>query len=170
MDGYHLTREELKELPNPEEAVRRRGAEWTFNPVGLKRDLRAIKRFNDRGIFDDVLVPSFDHGVGDPVPRDISINGTAGIIIVEGNYLLYRGTPAWAKVCDCFDVKLYLSCDRDVCIKRLARRHMKAWNIPLEKAMERAQGSDTVNGDLCDTTQSNADLVLHSIEVPQSKL
>ena len=170
MDGYHLYRKELAELPNPLEAVRRRGAEWTFNPVKLCHDLKAIKHFNDRGIFDDVLVPSFDHGVGDPVQRDIRIPGTAGVIIVEGNYLLYRGTRAWANVNDCFDVKIYLACDRNVCIQRLARRHMKAWNIPMEQAMERAQGSDTVNGDLTDTTLPNADVVLHSVEVDSSKL
>lgn len=170
MDGYHLTRQELQELPDPAEAVRRRGAEWTFNPVQLKRDLKKLKHFNDRGIFDDVLVPSFDHGTGDPVPRDIRIPGTAGVVIVEGNYLLYRGTPAWAKVCDRFDVKIFLACDRQACIERLARRHMKAWKITKEKAMERAQGSDTVNGDLVDKTQGNADVVLHSVELPPSKL
>ncbi|KPA77291.1 hypothetical protein ABB37_07182 [Leptomonas pyrrhocoris] len=170
MDGYHLYRKELSEMPDPQEAVRRRGAEWTFNPVKLQRDLKAMKRFNERGLFEDVLVPSFDHGAGDPVERDIRIPGTAGVVIVEGNYLLYRGTPAWAKVANRFDVKIFLACDKEVCTKRLARRHMKAWKISMEKAMERAAGSDTVNGDLVDTTQKNADVVLHSIEVPQSKL
>ncbi|KPI84991.1 hypothetical protein ABL78_5957 [Leptomonas seymouri] len=170
MDGYHLYRKELAEMPDPAEAVRRRGAEWTFNPAKLARDLKAMKRFNERGLFDDVLVPSFDHGVGDPVQRDIRIPGTAGVIIVEGNYLLYRGTPEWAKVNDRIDVKIFLACDREMCIQRLAKRHMKAWNISLKKAMERAGGSDTINGDLVDTTQENADLTLHSIEMPPSKL
>lgn len=170
MDGYHLYRSDLQAMPNAEEAVRRRGAEWTFNPVQLGKDLAAMKQYNERGLYDDVLVPSFDHGVGDPVERDIRIPGSAGVILVEGNYVLYRGTPAWAAVNDCFDVKVYLACDRDVCIRRLATRHMKAWKITWEAAMVRAQGSDTVNGDLADTTQANADIVMYSVEVPKSNL
>lgn len=170
MDGYHLSRAELKEMPNAEEAVRRRGAEWTFNPVQLSRDLAAMKRYNERGLYEDVLVPSFDHGVGDPVQRDIRIPGSAGVVVVEGNYVLYCGTPAWAAVTDAFDVKVFLACDRDVCIQRLATRHMKAWGITMEVAMVRAMGSDTVNGDLTDTTQVNADVVMHSIDVKPSKL
>ncbi|KAJ1756685.1 hypothetical protein LPJ54_006726, partial [Coemansia sp. RSA 1824] len=31
MDGFHLSRAQLLELPDPDEAQRRRGAHWTFD-------------------------------------------------------------------------------------------------------------------------------------------
>ncbi|ORC87731.1 uncharacterized protein TM35_000201400 [Trypanosoma theileri] len=190
MDGYHLYRKVLHALPNSEEAVRRRGAEWTFDPRKLCHDLQAIRlpsaasvaaaaqqgdRHNDYDnnsnnrktpFYDDVYVPSFDHGVGDPVERDICIPATANIIIVEGNYLLYRGTPAWAEVNRCFDITIFLACPAEICTRRLCRRHMAAWGISEAEAMKRAAGSDTTNGNLVDTTQPNADIVLHSVECP----
>nr|CAJ2469571.1 unnamed protein product [Leishmania braziliensis] len=170
MDGYHLYRRELLEMPNAQEAVRRRGAEWTFNPTKLHADLTAIRTPNERGLYDDVFVPSFDHGIGDPQERDICIPSSAGVIIVEGNYVLYRGTPEWAAVNDMFDVKLFLACNRDVCKERLCQRHMQAWSISRSEAMVRASGSDTINGDLVDKTASNADIVMHSINASESKL
>ncbi|KAK7201663.1 hypothetical protein NESM_000231200 [Novymonas esmeraldas] len=171
MDGYHLYRKELLEMPNAQEAVRRRGAEWTFNPRKMHSDLTALRTPNERGLYDDVLVPSFDHGVGDPQERDIRIPGSAGVVIVEGNYVLYRGTPEWAAVSDLFDVKVFLACDRGVCTERLCQRHMKAWGISHKEAMVRASGSDTTNGDLVDTTAANAHVVLHSINAAaESKL
>ncbi|KAG5509431.1 hypothetical protein JKF63_06741 [Porcisia hertigi] len=170
MDGYHYYLSELLAMPNAQEAVRRRGAEWTFNPEKLRNDIIAIRTPNERSLYDDVFVPSFDHSVGDPRERDIRIAGSAGVIIVEGNYLLYRGTPEWAAVSDMFDLKLFLACDRDVCTERLCRRHMKAWGISHHEAMQRASGSDTINGDLIDETASNAEFVLHSINNPESKL
>ncbi|CAJ1987370.1 protein of unknown function - conserved [Leishmania donovani] len=170
MDGYHLYRKELLAMPNAQEAVKRRGAEWTFNPSKLRDDLVSIRTPNERGLYDDVFVPSFDHAVGDPHERDIRIPGSAGVIIVEGNYVLYRGTPEWAAVNDMFDVKLFLACDRDVCTERLCQRHMKAWGVSRKEAMVRASGSDTINGDLIDTTMPHSDVVMHSINASESKL
>lgn len=34
------------------------------------------------------MLPSFDHGVGDPVPDGIQVIPQNKIILVEGNYLL----------------------------------------------------------------------------------
>ncbi|OIW11277.1 hypothetical protein TanjilG_28368 [Lupinus angustifolius] len=50
MDGFHLYRSELDAMENPEEAHARRGGKGS------------------------VYVPSFDHGVGDPVEDDIFVN------------------------------------------------------------------------------------------------
>ena len=37
---------------------------------------------------DEVRVPSFDHGVGDPVEDDIAVRPRHRVALVEGNYLL----------------------------------------------------------------------------------
>ncbi|KAL5059638.1 hypothetical protein RYX36_031242 [Vicia faba] len=68
MDGFHLYRSELDAMKNPEEAHARRGAPWTFNPTRL---LTCLKNLRLHG---SVSVPSFDHGVGDPVEDDIFVN------------------------------------------------------------------------------------------------
>lgn len=170
MDGYHLYRKELHAMPNPKEAVARRGAEWTFNPKKLNADLTKIRTPNAEGSYDDVFVPAYIHGVGDPKENAIRIPRSAGVIIVEGNYLLYRGKPEWAAVNSNFDVTVFLKCSRETCIERICRRHMKAWKVSREQAMVRAKGNDAINGDLVDTTMGNADVVVTSVEVPESKL
>lgn len=43
MDGYHLTRAQLDAMPDPEEAHRRRGAPWTFDPASYIAALRSLK-------------------------------------------------------------------------------------------------------------------------------
>ncbi|KAL5135084.1 putative uridine kinase [Glycine soja] len=68
MDGFHLYRFELDAMENLEEAHARRGAPWTFNPLRLLTCLKNLR------IHGSVYVPSFDHGVGDPVEDDIFVN------------------------------------------------------------------------------------------------
>lgn len=157
MDGYHLYRNELSQLPNSEYAFARRGAHWTFNPDKLYRDLKQIKSGCE------ISVPSFDHSLKDPKENDILIPRDAQVILVEGNYLLYTKDAAWKKVSEMFELKIFLECDPSECTERLARRHMAAWGITREEAMLRAKGSDSKNGDLVDTTKDNADVVCHSI-------
>lgn len=162
MDGYHLYKRELQAMANSEEAFRRRGSEWTFNPRKLAADLQAIRTPSSSGTYADVWVPQFFHGVGDPEEHAICIPSTAHIVMVEGNYLLYRGTPEWAAVYGCFDLTLFLQCSRAECIDRIYRRHMAVWKVSQEEAMLRATGNDAVNGDLVDSTVNNADIVIHS--------
>ncbi|EPY24982.1 hypothetical protein STCU_06907 [Strigomonas culicis] len=189
MDGYHYYKKELQRMSNPRRAFQRRGAEWTFNAAKLQRDLRQLvtshtpraqaapaKARIDAAVaakaeaaavspvYMDVLVPSFDHGRGDPVEQQICIPASAGVVLVEGNYVLYnkkRKEEDWAAVFRCFHVRLFLDCDPDVCLRQLVRRHMRAWKVPQEVAEKRAKGSDAKNGDLVDTTKGNADVVLH---------
>lgn len=156
MDGYHLYREELSRLPNSEYAFSRRGAHWTFNPAKLYNDLIRIKAG------EEIKVPSFDHSLKDPKENDIVIPTDAQIILVEGNYLFYTNDPAWKKVSEMFQLKVFLECDPMECTERLTARHMKAWNISRQEAMSRAKGSDFKNGDLIDTTKDNADVICHS--------
>ncbi|CAD2219332.1 hypothetical protein AGDE_10422 [Angomonas deanei] len=182
MDGYHLYRRELKAMPDPKRAFERRGAEWTFNPGRLRDDLTAIKYASTRvrkTIVDQsgtrrevqvlvrpaVSVPSFDHAAGDPLESAITIQPKTGIVLVEGNYLLYQEKPTWAAVSGLFDLRVFLQCPREVCLERLIRRHCKAWGITREEAAVRAGGSDMKNGDLVETTSVNAQFLLHSINV-----
>jgi pantothenate kinase len=55
-------------MEDPKEAHARRGAPWTFDPALL---LNCLKKLKNEG---SVYVPSFDHGVGDPVEDDIFVS------------------------------------------------------------------------------------------------
>jgi pantothenate kinase len=68
MDGFHLYRSQLDAMEDPKEAHARRGAPWTFDPALL---LNCLKKLKNEG---SVYVPSFDHGVGDPVEDDIFVS------------------------------------------------------------------------------------------------
>ncbi|XP_048138467.1 putative uridine kinase C227.14 isoform X2 [Rhodamnia argentea] len=98
MDGFHLYRSQLDAMEDPEEAHARRGAPWTFNPELL---LTCLKNLRDQG---SVYVPSFDHGIGDPVEDDIFVSLQHRVVIVEGNYLLLE-EGVWEDVSSIFDEK-----------------------------------------------------------------
>ncbi|KHN02536.1 Putative uridine kinase [Glycine soja] len=128
MDGFHLYRSELDEMENPEEAHARRGAPWTFNPLRLLQCLKNLRmhvRKNSKHLCTDMMeflsalfccilvkqilqgsvyVPSFDHGVGDPVEDDIFVNLQHKVVIVEGNYLLLED-GVWKEISSLFDEK-----------------------------------------------------------------
>ncbi|KAK9729553.1 hypothetical protein K7432_000233 [Basidiobolus ranarum] len=69
MDGFHLTRKQLDDLPNPIEAHERRGAEWTFDGQGLIELVRNL-RDKPQGIFH---APTFDHALKDPIQDDLVV-------------------------------------------------------------------------------------------------
>ncbi|KAF6147613.1 hypothetical protein GIB67_031604 [Kingdonia uniflora] len=82
MDGFHLYHHQLDTMENPEEAHARRGSPWTFDPAQL---LTFLKTLRSQG---SIYVPSFNHGVGDPVEDDTFVSLQHKVVIVEGNYLL----------------------------------------------------------------------------------
>lgn len=60
-------------------AYARRGAPWTFNAAAFVDAIRTIRQQGK------AVLPSFDHGVGDPVEGDIVIDaGQHSIVLVSG--------------------------------------------------------------------------------------
>ncbi len=106
--GFHYYRAELDAgvAGDPEQAHARRGAHWTFDAPAFVACVRSLKgagggqaaggsaRSGDGAEPHDddeeaaVAVPSFAHGVGDPVPGDIRVAARHRVLLVEGNYLL----------------------------------------------------------------------------------
>ena len=151
MDGYHLSRAQLAAMDNPEEAVRRRGAHWTFDPAALATALEMARRGGEPACF-----PGFDHSEGDPCAGQHGVSAGCRVVVMEGNYLCYRGLDVWRRVADAFDVALYLDCEPRVATERLVRRHVAAWGVSEEVARERAAGSDYVNSLLIRTCKESA--------------
>ncbi|XP_062148207.1 putative uridine kinase C227.14 isoform X2 [Alnus glutinosa] len=98
MDGFHLHRSQLDKMENPKEAHARRGAPWTFDPARLLSCLQTLRKQGS------VFVPSFDHGIGDPVEDDIFVGFQHKVIIVEGNYI-FMEDGVWKDISSTFDEK-----------------------------------------------------------------
>ncbi|WP_421849708.1 hypothetical protein [Marinomonas sp.] len=156
MDGFHLSKAQLHALPNAEEAFATRGAPWTFDSTAFIERVKKIKQAYQQ---DDILWPSFDHALGDPIEDDLSIKKKTKVILVEGLYLLHQ-QDGWQESKTLFDQHWFLDIPIEVAIERLAKRHMKAWGFSHERAMDRINKSDGLNAELVATYKNQADWLL----------
>ncbi|EGV64921.1 hypothetical protein PSN45_005275 [Yamadazyma tenuis] len=143
-DGFHSYRSELISMPNSEEAVRRRGAPFTFNASKFLQLVKSLKspQLRDR----DLYAPSFDHSIKDPVENDIKISKDTDIIILEGNYLALKD-EVWCELANYMDEIWFLETNFEVTRKRLIKRHLQAGIARTEsEAIDRADNNDLVNG------------------------
>lgn len=154
MDGYHFTRAELSAFDDPQEAFRRRGAHWTFDGKKFVEDLKILKETH-HGYF-----PSFDHGVGDPIERDIEITEESRIVIVEGNYLLQDIEP-WRELKSLFDYSYFIYAPIEVIEERIFKRHMSVGRTA-EQALERVKTNDALNAREILECKDRADKIVYS--------
>eukprot|EP00808_Paulinella_micropora_P021065 g73152.t1 len=142
MDGFHLTRKQLDDMPDPQLAHKRRGAEWTFDPAGLGSVLS--RAATESGI---VYAPSFDHARKDPVECDIAVQPHHKLVISEGNYLLLSKSPWRETVTPLFDKRWALLTDPEVARQRCVKRHVEAGIAASPAAADaRWQSNDWPNG------------------------
>ncbi|CCG82911.1 Putative uncharacterized protein [Taphrina deformans PYCC 5710] len=140
MDGFHYPRSQLDE-----EGTRRRGAPFTFDAPAVVQLVERLRMSTYRQL-PDILAPSFDHAIKDPVVDDVSIVRSTNIVILEGNYLLLKDDP-WNKIRDLVDESWLLLCDFNVAEERLAKRHLAAGLVQtLEAGIDRVRFNDMPNG------------------------
>ncbi|AWY00023.1 hypothetical protein A8139_08455 [Marinomonas primoryensis] len=156
MDGFHLSKSQLRALPNAEEALARRGAPWTFDSAAFVSRVMNIKQSYQR---DDILWPSFDHTFGDPVEDDLKIKKEVKVVLVEGLYLLHQ-QDGWQASQSLFNEHWFLDIPLDIAIERLAQRHMNAWGLSHEQAMDRINQSDGLNAELVASYKNQADWLI----------
>ncbi|VUC32657.1 unnamed protein product [Clonostachys rosea] len=150
MDGFHYSMAELNAMPNAEEAIARRGAPWTFDAEGvvaLFRQLRETAKLPPSDV-PDILAPSFDHAIKNPVKNDIRIGAHVSLVIIEGNWLLYDEKP-WRQIRNLVDEAWYVDVDLDVARRRVAKRHIESgimhdWDM----ALSRVDSNDMINANL----------------------
>lgn len=145
MDGYHLTRAELAQMPDPEYATARRGAAFTFDGHKFLQLVRALREpLTDQT--QTLHAPSFDHAVKDPVDNDIPIAAARRVLFFEGNYLSLNKEP-WSSAAKMMDELWFVDVDFDTARQRLIQRHVKAGIAKDEtEAEKRANENDLVNG------------------------
>lgn len=147
MDGYHLSREQLSAMEDPDTAHARRGAAFTFDAPAF---LTLVKKLREPLCAESstLYAPSFDHAIKDPVQDDIAIHPGNRILIFEGNYLsLGSGAPEWKEAAERMDELWFVEVDESVAKERLIKRHVVAGIAKDEKeAAQRAESNDLVNG------------------------
>lgn len=169
IDGFHLTLAALRALPNAEEALARRGAPWTFDAEAaatLVRELRTSGPSSSGALPPrDVVVPTFDHAVKDPVAGGLVVRADVQVCILEGNYLLSDEGP-WAAIADLVDDRWLVKVDRAVARARVAARHLAAGIEPtMEMALARTDYNDLPNGDyVMRRSEGRYDLLVQSVD------
>lgn len=74
MDGFHLPRSALDQLPNRTEAYARRGASWTFDSGGILNLVHDLSNSRFEASPDLIFAPSFDHALKDLVEGGIQLH------------------------------------------------------------------------------------------------
>ena len=153
MDGFHFTKAQLRQMPDPEKAFARRGAYWTFDAGGFNLKVRELRA---AGAKNSVYWPAFEHEIGDPIEGAIEVPPSSRIVLVEGLYLLYR-EGEWQALDGAFDEIWYLDTPMEVSIARLITRHQQAWNFTEAQARNRVESSDYKNARVVEATRAQAD-------------
>ncbi|KAJ2449082.1 hypothetical protein EV183_005081 [Coemansia sp. RSA 2336] len=151
LDGFHLSRQQLQALPNAKEALRRRGAHWTFDGGGFVNTLHAIRQQGSA----TVRAPTFDHAVGDPVADAIAVEPHHRVVIAEGLYLHVDGEQPWSRIHGMADQTWWVQPrNPQLAQQRLAARHVQAGLAASEEeALLRIQLNDSLNAAFVEQTR-----------------
>ena len=164
MDGFHLPRSALDQLPNRAEAYARRGAAWTFDAQGVVDLVHALhaSKMDTKQV---ILAPSFDHVLKDPQLNGVSIGSEVSIVILEGNWLLFDEEP-WSSIARLVDDSWFVDVEPKLAKERIAKRHLRSGiEVTWEAALRRAEGNDLRNGDEVRRRLVSPGLRVMSIEV-----
>lgn len=155
-DGFHYSRSELADLFDYEDAMRRRGAPFTFDAQKLVKLVKLLKSDRTHPIY----APSFDHKDKDPVPESQVVSPDCEIVLLEGNYLHLEEQP-WCQIADQSDEKWLVYTDPDQVKQRLVKRHIEAGiSDKVEEAVKRVETNDMVNGEYILTHSVKPDLIV----------
>ncbi len=142
MDGWHLSNAQLI----AQDKVNRKGAPDTFDYGGFARMLYDVQSQRET----DIYLPTFEHGVGEPIAASIRLGPEIQVVIFEGNYLLMQEKP-WSLLSGMFDTRIYCDAPWSVCRERLIQRKIDNGKSQTE-AVEWADRVDFAN---YQTVQSN---------------
>lgn len=143
-DGYHYSRAQLARFADPAEAVRRRGAPFTFDSQSF---VETVEQLKGEGLNGSVWAPLFDHSIKDPVENDICIGPEIKVVFVEGNYVGLEEAP-WDRVHGASDEYWFVDTAPELVRERLIARHLALGvAATAEEAAERCDGLDGDNAE-----------------------
>lgn len=162
-DGYHLCKNELQARDNGVDLIWRRGAPDTFDATAMIRDLKSIRQGHDE---ECILIPGFDHAVGDPTPNAHCFNRMEHkVVICEGLYLLHDADD-FEEVRDLFDMTIFVDASIDICMDRLKIRNQCIPGYTREEISYRVDVVDRINAQTVRRSANRADLVVPSATSP----
>ncbi|KAF9490287.1 P-loop containing nucleoside triphosphate hydrolase protein [Pleurotus eryngii] len=163
LDGWHFTRAQLDQMPDPKLAHDRRGIHWTFDAAAYVAFLKSLRSSNHRDI---LLFPSFDHAVKDPIPDSLRIEPSDRIVLVEGLYTLLDVEP-WVHASKLLDERWLMDVDFEEARRRLVERHIVSGVAKdREEAVWRAENNDIPNGWFVIANSLEPTRVIQSINEP----
>jgi pantothenate kinase len=164
MDGFHLSRATLDELPNSAEAYARRGASWTFDERGVLELVEKLSQSRFESSQETLYAPSFDHAVKDPVEGGIMISPKVKFVLLEGNYLLLDEEP-WNQIKGMVDEAWFVDVCPTLAKGRIAKRHIKSGiEACWEDAVRRAESNDLLNGAVIREKLVRPDVLVESVD------
>ncbi|PWN36496.1 P-loop containing nucleoside triphosphate hydrolase protein [Meira miltonrushii] len=143
MDGWHLTRAQLAQMPDPQLAKDKRGAAWTFDDQAFAA---FVEDLHNSDSSKTIFAPSFSHTKKDPSPNDIAVHPSHRIVIIEG---LYANVDegAWSKAAALYDERWVIECPEPLARARLIERHVVTGVAQSKEEAEwRADNNDLPNG------------------------
>jgi len=145
LDGWHLTRDQLRAMPDPKLAFDRRGAHWTFDPISYLAFVKLLREpISEQS--SAIKAPSFDHAVKDPSPESIHIFPSHRIVVIEGLYVLLS-EKGWKEAAELLDERWLIDVNVEEARQRLVKRHVVTGVAADEKeAYWRADENDMPNG------------------------
>lgn len=155
MDGFHYSKAQLNSFADPQAALSRRGAPWTFDSARFCEQLASFKQHPEQILY----WPSFDHAHGDPIDNDIVIPITTKVLIVEGLYVLHQSdgfesAQAW------LDESWFIDLDIKDALQQLAKRHQQAWGFSEAQAWQRIEQNDALNAQIADQSKVFANHII----------
>ncbi|KAK0207850.1 P-loop containing nucleoside triphosphate hydrolase protein [Desarmillaria ectypa] len=140
LDGWHLTRAQLDQFPDPKLAHSRRGIHWTFDGPAYLSFVKSLRAPLDASAV--ITAPSFDHAVKDPTQDAVTIRPHHRIVIIEGLYTCLA-VDHWAEAGRLLDERCYLRLDIEEARQRLVKRHvLTGITQTLDDAHIRAEQND----------------------------
>ena len=175
MDGFHFSKEKLRELDPPDAATLLpvRGAPQTFDAEAFCAAVSAARRTGRCDAW-----PTYSRELSDPVDGGVVLSGDDAIVLCEGNYLLLGnldGAEAerWRPLQ--FDESWFVRPAGGVPEQRnrVVERHLETWTdektaawgaaTAREGAEKRADANDVPNAYLVDRCRAFADLEVQSL-------
>ncbi len=156
MDGWHLPnavldRRTFVAADGSTMPLRgRKGSPPSFDVERLASDLRRC-----RDAHEDVPVPVYDRTRHEPVPGASVVPAEAGLVLIEGNYLL-NDDGLWAEVAAQIDLPLWLEIDPDACREGIVARHV-AGGMSADRARAKYEENDRPNAELALAGRARAD-------------
>lgn len=157
MDGFHLTRAQLQQMPDAQTAVRRRGAPFTFDARGAVAMAQALRTPDQL-----LRYPTFDHAAKDPVPNGGAIGPQVRVVLFEGLYVLLNDEP-WRQIRTCADETWQVVTTPQLARDRVARRHVASGICAdLDSALALYDSNDLPNSAYIDANSAPADVTVAS--------